>query len=368
MENVGVTNGFWNGRRVLVTGHTGFKGSWLALWLQRRGAEVTGVALAPDAEPNLFEAAHVARDMRSEIVDIRDAPALQRTVANCDPQIVLHLAAQPLVRRSYEQPVPTFETNVLGTVYLLEALRRAPSLESVVVVTSDKCYRNDESGTPFTEQDALGGDDPYSASKGAAEIVTASYERSFFRPAGIGVATARAGNVIGGGDWSSDRLVPDIVRAAQRGQELYLRYPQAVRPWQHVLEPLNGYLRLAEALTRNPHRSGAWNFGPSENENVCVGDLAQALLDRLAPGTTWQSAPGVHAPEHVLLRLSNRKSREELGVAPHLHAHDAFDWTATWYSAWFAGASARELTMAQIARYEELDARASLPGLSSAAH
>jgi CDP-glucose 4,6-dehydratase len=368
LEVVVVKPDFWSGRRVLVTGHTGFKGSWLSLWLQSRKANVTGISLAPQTEPNLFDAADVGREMDSRFLDIRDSAAVAHVVAECDPEIVFHLAAQPLVRQSYEQPVQTFETNVLGTVYVLEALRNAPSLQAVVVVTSDKCYRNDESGRAFSETDALGGDDPYSASKGAAEIVAGSYATSYFRTRGVGVATVRAGNVIGGGDWSADRLVPDIVRATQRGHAVTLRYPHAVRPWQHVLEPLNGYIRIAEALASSRIYGGGWNFGPHEDERVTVGDLTQSMLDLLAPGTTWKTSSGEQPAEHVLLRLSTRKSREELGVVPNLAARDACDWTASWYSHWFAGTPARELTLAQITRYEELDASASLSRLSSAAH
>lgn len=261
---------FWRGKRVLLTGHTGFKGAWLALWLQRLGAQVTGLALAPATTPALFTLAGVAQGMDSHVCDVRDAAAVAARVRAAQPDVLLHLAAQALVRPGYAAPLDTFATNVMGTAHVLDALRGLDSVRVAVVVTTDKVYRNREWAYPYREDDALGGHDPYSASKAASELVAASYRDSFLAVQGVAVATARAGNVIGGGDWAEDRLIPDAVRAWEQGATLHIRHPQATRPWQHVLEPLAAYLRLAEVLWQRPQRAGAYNFGPLPHEAATV--------------------------------------------------------------------------------------------------
>ncbi|HET7344224.1 MAG TPA: CDP-glucose 4,6-dehydratase [Methylomirabilota bacterium] len=344
---------FWRDRSVFLTGHTGFKGGWLATWLHALGARVTGYALAPDTTPSFFATCGVAGRLTSHLADVTDAAALTRALTAARPSVVLHLAAQSLVRRSYAAPVATFATNVLGTAHLLEAVRQAPSVEAVVVVTSDKCYDNREQPEGYREDEALGGHDPYSASKAAAELVTAAYRRSFFA-GGPRVATARAGNVIGGGDWAADRLVPDAMRALVRGEALRVRHPTAVRPWQHVLEPLAGYLRLAERLTESEAFAGSWNFGPREDDAVPVATLVELLLG-LWDGGHWEAAPEDSAPHEAgLLRLDWTKARERLGWRPLLTLKEAAELTVAWYRA-AAGATAdacHRLTLEQIAQYE----------------
>jgi CDP-glucose 4,6-dehydratase len=341
-------------RRVLVTGHTGFKGAWLTLWLARLGARVTGFALPPPTRPSLFEAAAVRGSCEHVEGDVRDGTALEATVRRCAPEIVFHLAAQALVRRSYEDPVETIETNVLGTARLLEALRSTRTRCAVVVVTSDKCYENRETDRPYEETDPLGGHDPYSASKGAAELVVTSWRRSFFPPErlwehGVALATARAGNVIGGGDWSPDRLVPDAIRALAAGDPVLVRNPASVRPWQHVLEPLGGYLQLGAALARAgaadaSRLASAWNFGPRPEDARPVRDLTDALVAAWGTGS-WRQAPSrVEVHEAKLLRLDVEKARRELGWAPRWRLKDAVQRTAEWYRAWNAGATAAELS------------------------
>lgn len=356
----------WAGRRVLLTGHTGFKGSWLGLWLERLGADVTGLALPPE-HPSLFDQARVAASLDSRIVDVRDAEALHALVAEVRPEVVFHLAAQPLVRRSYAEPVLTYATNVMGTVHLLDALRRVGSARAVVVVTTDKCYENRERPEPYREDEPLGGHDPYSSSKAAAEIAAASFRRSFF-PADrfsehrTALATARAGNVIGGGDWSQDRLIPDIVRAFADGRRVRIRNPLAVRPWQHVLEPLAGYLLLAEALLAHGPREGeAFNFGPDQADTLPVGDvvaLASEAWDRDAPGRApgWDADPGPHPHEAGLLRLDSGKARARLGWRPRLPLRDAIRWTIGWHAAAERGDDPRALVLDQIRAYHDLKA------------
>jgi CDP-glucose 4,6-dehydratase len=346
----------WQDRDVLVTGHTGFKGGWLALWLQKLGARVVGFSQPPPTQPNFFTAARIANGMTSIEGDVRDLTALQQVFRQCRPEIVFHLAAQPLVRRSYEIPVETFATNVLGTVNVLEASRHAESVRTIVVITSDKCYENEERPRAYREIDRMGGHDPYSASKGCAELATSAYGRSFLAERGIGVATARAGNVIGGGDWAADRIVPDAVRAIERGDALCVRHPRAVRPWQHVLEPLAGYLRLAERLHASPERwAGAWNFGPSTAESVTVAQLLDLFFERWGDGR-WQPCADANLPhEAATLRLNATKARKRLGWQPLLSLSDALDLTARWYREALAGASPTELRVLsceQIHAYE----------------
>ena len=344
-----MTPGFWQGRRVFVTGHTGFKGSWLALWLQSVGAQVHGYALAPPTEPNLFDAIDLRAGLAGHTIgDVRDAGALQRALASAAPEIVFHLAAQPLVRRSYADPVETYAVNVLGTVHLLEAVRACPAVRAVVNVTTDKCYANQEWAWGYRESEALGGRDPYASSKACAELVTAAYRDSYLAPSGVAVATARAGNVIGGGDWAVDRLLPDFFRALDQGQPLEVRHPDAIRPWQHVLEPLAGYLRLAERLAApGQAASSAWNFGPADDDARPVRWVLDHLTARL-PQARWQAVGGPQVHEAHHLKLDSSKARTGLGWAPVWALPSALDRTIEWHQAWREGQDMRRLCIAQI--------------------
>ena len=355
VEGMGMSLASWRGRRVFLTGHTGFKGSWLSLWLQRCGALVTGYALDPPTIPSLFEEAAVTEGMTSWLGDIRDARALAEAVAEAAPEAVFHLAAQPLVRASYEDPVETYATNVMGTVHLLEAVRAAPSVKAAVIVTTDKCYQNREWLWGYREDEAMGGDDPYSASKGCAELVAASYRRSFFRgPEAAGIATARAGNVIGGGDWARDRLVPDILAAVRRGESVRIRYPGAIRPWQHVLEPLYGYMLLAEALLEGrAEAADAWNFGPDDRDARPVSWIADRVTETWGQDASWMREPGEHPHEAGLLKLDSSKARVRLGWMPRLDLASALEWTVAWHRNHADGGNAREQTLRDIERYEE---------------
>lgn len=342
---------WWHGRRVLITGHTGFKGAWLAAWLQRLGARVAGFALAAE-RPSVYELARVGDSTDSTIGDVRDLGSVERAMGAAEPEIVFHLAAQPLVRASYAQPVETYATNVLGTVHVLEAARKARGLRAIVVVTSDKCYENREWMWPYRETDRLGGRDPYANSKACAELVAASYRASFLGPAGVGVATARAGNVIGGGDFAPDRLVPDVVAACREGRRVRLRNPEAVRPWQHVLDPLHGYLLLAERLSESAAEyAEAWNFGPSEERTLTVGEVAQRVIEAWGSGAIERDG-GPHAHEAQLLRVDASKARARLGWRPLLDVEEAIRWTAEWYRAAAGGADAQRLIEADIDRFE----------------
>jgi CDP-glucose 4,6-dehydratase len=340
-----VNRDFWRGRRVFVTGHTGFKGSWLATWLTRLGAHVTGYALAPDETPNLFEAARVADDIDSRIGDVRDFESLRGALAGSDAEVVFHLAAQPLVRKSYENPVETYATNVMGTVHLLEAVRTQKSVRAVVVVTSDKCYENREWPWPYRENDALGGRDPYSSSKACQELVAAAYRQSF---PGAAIATARAGNVIGGGDWARDRLVPDLIRAFSAGESAVIRNPASIRPWQHVLEPLCGYLLLAEKLVDGDGFTQGWNFGPYEQDVRPVRWIADALVARWKDGAQWQQDGSTHPHEAMTLKLDSTRARTLLHWTPRLSLDESLDWIVEWHRA----ADRRAITLQQIERYE----------------
>lgn len=345
---------FWRGRRVLLTGHTGFKGAWTALWLGRLGAEVHGFALAADSRPALWSMIGGGLLAEETIADIGDSAALDRTVAAARPQVVLHLAAQALVRRSYAAPLETVRVNALGTAALLDALRHAPDLLSVVVVTTDKVYANADTGRDFVEDDPLGGHDPYSASKAAAEIVTRSFAASFFEPRGVPVATARAGNVIGGGDWSADRLIPDVWRAIAADAPLKLRHPDATRPWQHVLEPVGGYLLYAQALAGDPHVPRALNFGPLPGARMTVAGVADAVSGGMGATRAWQQDDGRHPPEMKLLSLDPGLAARTLGWHPRLDDRTTVEWTARWYADYACGHDPLALCTQQMSDYEEL--------------
>ncbi len=343
---------FWRDRRVLLTGHTGFKGAWLHLWLRTWGAEVTGYALAPPATPNLWDILGDAD--RSVIADIRDAGRVRDAVHAADPQIVIHMAAQALVRESYRDPLGTYGTNVMGTAHVLEACRTASNLECVVIVTSDKVYENHGEGRPFSEGDRLGGHDPYSNSKACTELVTSSFRDSFYA-AGPPIASARAGNVIGGGDWSTDRLIPDCVRALSSGSAVVLRYPDAIRPWQHVLEPLSGYLALARSLVEMPASAPrSVNFGPDPDSFCSVREVVDAFSARFAGKPGWRRDTAVQPAEAPALTLSSTLAGQALGWRPRLSITEALAWTADWYRAFAEGENMPALSRAQLARYLEL--------------
>ncbi|WP_132653232.1 MULTISPECIES: CDP-glucose 4,6-dehydratase [unclassified Rhizobium] len=348
-------NEFWQGRRVFLTGQTGFKGSWLSLWLEKLGAEIAAIALEPETSPSLYSRLSPWDKQRHHIADIRDAVTFKQHLIDFRPEIVIHMAAQALVRRSYANPTETFATNVLGTANVLDAVRDAPSVRTVLVITSDKVYANNGSGIPFIESDTLGGKDPYSNSKACTELVVQSYRDSFFRERDINIATVRAGNVIGGGDWSKDRLIPDFIRAFESNQPIQLRYPQAIRPWQHVLEPLGGYLAFAEALTLSDENElpEALNFGPDPQSFATVAELAEALGLAHGVNDVWKQAPGMHLPEAPALTLSSDLALSAIGWRPRLTLQQTIDWTAAWYKANREGADMRAFSLGQIVAYEE---------------
>ena len=345
---------FWQGKRVLITGHTGFKGGWLTLWLHRLGAQVSGISLQPNTAPNLFELAGIEALCDSRCCDIRNKDALSTHIRNVQPEVVFHLAAQSLVRHSYREPIETFSTNVMGTAHVLDALRGLECVKAVVIVTTDKVYRNNEWHWPYREDDALGGHDPYSASKAASEVVIASYRDSFLAQQGVAVASARAGNVIGGGDWSADRLIPDAVRAWQKSESIEVRRPNAIRPWQHVLEPLAGYLMLAEQLWENASMAGAYNFGPSTHETSPVSDVIELAREAYGDGTVYYG-DGTEGPHEAgLLALEITKARQTLGFEPRLALADAILLTMDWYRSQHSGFDSRKLCDNDIAMYEAL--------------
>lgn len=351
---------FWLGKRVLVTGHTGFKGSWLSLWLQNLGAEVTGYALQPPTIPSLFVEAKIAEGMRSIEGDIRDLPCFMQAMHDAKPEIVIHMAAQPLVRYSYKNPVETYATNVMGTVHMLEAVRAAGTVRAVVNITTDKCYENREWAWGYREIDPMGGYDPYSSSKGCAELVSAAYRSSFFNPDdyvkhGVALATVRAGNVIGGGDWAQDRLIPDIVAAFEQGKPVHIRNPNAIRPWQHVLEPLRGYLMLAEKLVeQGPSFGEAWNFGPNDEDARSVGWIVDQMAARWGKGARWEFDAGEHPHEAGYLKLDISKVRSRLLWSPALNLTDALNLVVDWSRQRDMGVGAREITLDQIRSYQQV--------------
>ena len=345
-----IDRSFWSGKRVFLTGHTGFKGGWAAVWLHDMGALVTGFALPAATTPSFFSVADVEPLVAHHLGDVRDFNALSAALWASKPDIVLHMAAQPLVRRSYAQPLETYATNVMGTAHVLEAVRQCPGIRATIIVTSDKCYDNDESGRPLHEDDPMGGHDPYSSSKGAAELITAAYLRSYF-PA-RNVASVRAGNVIGGGDWSEDRLVPDIVGALRANRPVALRHPRAVRPWQHVMEPLAGYFILAQRLAKGTAAGGGWNFGPDPAEIKPVSELARAAISIWdGAGTLSIAAPSSEHEAGILL-LDSTKARTTLGWRPRWSFDDAIGRTMAWYRAHAEGAMMQDVTLAQIRAYE----------------
>ncbi|WP_428333989.1 CDP-glucose 4,6-dehydratase [Novosphingobium sp.] len=351
MESLGLDRTFWAGRRVLVTGHTGFKGSWLLLMLERLGARVTGLALAPDA-PALFTQMGGEQRCQHFIADLRDHHTVATIVQAVRPEIIFHLGAQPLVRRSYLDPIETFSVNVLGTAHLLDAARHVDGLRAVVSVTTDKCYENDGRTLGYCEDARLGGHDPYSNSKACAELVSQCFRDSYFARSGIGLATARAGNVIGGGDYSADRLVVDAVHAFRDNRDLEIRHPEAVRPWQHVLEPLTGYCLLAQRLAADPAGyAGGWNFGPPPAQMAPVSRVVDLLAARWDRAAGYVRQPGDHPHEAAMLTLDSTKAMERLGWLPRLTLEAATAWTADWYRAVFAGEDAAQACIAQTDRY-----------------
>jgi CDP-glucose 4,6-dehydratase len=347
----------WKGRSVFVTGHTGFKGSWLCLLLEELGARVSGFALPPPTEPSLFDAAKLGSSVNSVIGDVRDYDAVLSAMKGAAPDVVFHLAAQPLVRYSYDNPVETYGTNVMGTVHVLEAVRALGSVKAVVAVTSDKCYENREWVYPYRETDPMGGHDPYSSSKGCSELVAAAYRSSYFPPErlsdhGTALATVRAGNVIGGGDWASDRLIPDLVRAFESGTSPVIRSPGAVRPWQHVLEALVGYVDIAERLLAREERfADAWNFGPADEDAKPVAWMANRMAESWGEESGWSDWKGDIPHEAGLLKLDTSKARAELGWRPTLTLRQALDAIVSWHKAVGVGEDARQVTLGQIREF-----------------
>lgn len=355
-----VSEANWKDRKVLVTGHTGFKGGWLSLWLHQLGANVAGLALPPPTEPSFFEQSRLGELVDHHIADIRQAEAVEEVIARVKPEIVFHLAAQPLVRYSYEHPVETFATNVMGTVHVLESCRNAGSVKAIVCITTDKCYENREWVWPYRENDPMGGYDPYSSSKGAAELAIAAYRRSY--PDGPAIASVRAGNVIGGGDWALDRLVPDIVRALLSGQRPLIRNPSSIRPWQHVLEALGGYLMIANRLLAGDRTfATAFNFGPSDDDSQPVIWIVERMLEAWGGETGWEKGAGPQPHEAVLLKLDCSKARTTLGWRPRLRLGEALNKIVEWHRVVASGEDARAISLAQIADYQSKPALAGGP-------
>lgn len=345
---------FWAGKHVFLTGHTGFKGGWTALWLQQLGARVTGFALAPPTAPALFDVAGIGQRMTSITGDIRNRETLERAVIDAAPDIIIHMAAQPLVRESYADPVGTYATNVMGTVHLLEAVRKVPGVRAVCIVTSDKCYENREWVWGYREDEPMGGHDPYSNSKGCTELVVSSYRRSFLDTTTTAIATGRAGNVIGGGDWANDRLIPDILRAVADGTPVAIRNPHAIRPWQHVLEPVSGYLMLCQALWEQPAAaSGAWNFGPGVDDARPVRWIVERLCKLSGQGATWVHDDREQPHEAHYLKLDTAKARAGLGWVPRWNLAQALDSIVAWQRAWQSGADMHDYCLAELKRFAD---------------
>lgn len=350
--------GFWQGKRVFLTGHTGFKGSWLSLWLQQLGAEVTGFALPPPTQPSLFEVAGVERGMRSIIGDLREADSIKKAISDARPEVVIHMAAQPLVRYSYANPIETYSTNIMGLVHLFEAVRATSEVRALVNVTSDKCYENKEWPWGYRENEPMGGYDPYSSSKGCAELITTCYHNSYFNPEkyaehGVAIASGRAGNVIGGGDWALDRLIPDMFNAISKGESVQIRNPDAIRPWQHVLESLSGYLMLAEKLcTHGPEYAGGWNFGPYDNDAKTVQWVVERLTQTWGEGAAWSQDGGSQPHEATYLKLDCSKARGRLDWRPRWDITQTMEKIVEWHKAYTRNEDMRSMTVAQITSYQ----------------
>jgi len=352
MSSAAVNPDFWKGKRVLLTGHTGFKGSWLSLWLQSLGTTLRGIALEPPTEPSLFNVARVFDGMEHRIVDIRDYAAVRAQFDDFAPEVVIHMAAQPLVRLSYREPVETYSTNVMGTVHVLEAARHVASVKAIVNITTDKCYENREWVWGYRENEPMGGRDPYSSSKGCAELVSSAFRSSFLNSAGIALATARAGNVIGGGDWALDRLVPDILRALEKDEPVLIRNPHAIRPWQHVLEPLSGYLLLAERLhVHGQVYAEGWNFGPRDEDARTVQWITENFCDLWGSGASWSVQSGEQPHEANLLKLDISKARQRLHWSPRWTLDTAIQLIVKWHQSWRRGQDMRSLCLSQINQY-----------------
>ncbi|HBE18017.1 MAG TPA: CDP-glucose 4,6-dehydratase [Cyanobacteria bacterium UBA11149] len=352
---------FWHGKKVLITGHTGFKGSWLSIWLQSLGAKTIGYALPPPTEPSLFKLANVAEGMVSIVGDVRDLANLKEIMAQHQPEIVFHMAAQPLVHYSYHHPVETYTTNIIGTVNVLEAVRHTPSVRTVVSITSDKCYQNKEWVWGYRENETLGGKDPYSSSKACAEIVISAYRDSYFSPPDyhrhqVALASVRAGNVIGGGDWAANRLIPDIIQSFTIGQSVLIRNPHATRPWQHVLQPLSGYLSVAEYLWKYGVKyAEAWNFGPNEDDAKPVAWIVEELTKLWGNGASWELDKGQHPHEDTYLKLDCSKAKSQLGWQPTLSLVETLEWIVEFYQGYLNKENIRELVEDQIKRYQRLE-------------
>lgn len=343
---------FWHGRRVLLTGHTGFKGSWLSLWLQSMGSHLCGLSLKPPTQPALFDVLQLAKGMEHHIADIRNYSTVEALMREFQPEIVIHMAAQPLVRLSYDQPIETYQTNVMGTINVLEAVRNSATVKTVINVTTDKCYENKEWIWGYREDERMGGHDPYSNSKACAELVSSAYRKSFLEEAGIALATVRAGNVIGGGDWAKDRLIPDIFRAIEKGEPALIRNPHAVRPWQHVLESLSGYLTLAEHLHLNGQTyAEGWNFGPNSADTKPVQWIVEHICREWAEGATWRVQPGDHPHEANSLMLDISKSKARLNWSPRWPLETALTHITNWQRAWLSGENMKQVCINQISDY-----------------
>jgi len=359
VEGLVMDKSFWKGKKVLLTGHTGFKGSWMSLWLNELGAEVSGFSLVPETSPSMFILADIEQKMKSHhIGDIRNIDAIKTVVKECNPEIIIHMAAQPLVLRSYDDPVESYMTNVIGTANVFEAARECSELKAIVNITTDKCYENKEWYWGYRENEAFGGHDPYSSSKACAELVTTTYRKCFFSQQGVQLASVRAGNVIGGGDWADNRLIPDLLRSIANGKPVVIRSPKAIRPWQHVLEPIAGYLKLAEKLCTQKGSDFAegWNFGPYDNDAKPVEWILERLCEKWGDNASWQldDPNKIQLHEANYLKLDCSKARKELQWEPQLGLDSALDWIVEWYRAYTQGSNVYDITLSQIQKYQEL--------------